>query len=92
MSRLWLSSGRGAVYLTAVQTSAPVAFSTKLFQHALMALRMALGRFRRASWTASGVLFFPHLSLPRVFPELGDFFRPPPLGSSADPPSLGVLV
>ena len=53
MSGLALSSGLGLVYLTAVQTSSPLAFSRKLFQQFFLAPLMALWRSRRATLVVS---------------------------------------
>ena len=52
MSGLALSSGLGLVYLTAVHTSSPLAFSRKVFQRAFFARLMALRRSRRAALVA----------------------------------------
>jgi len=68
MSGLALSSGRGFVYLTAVHTSSPLAFSRKLFQQAFLARLIALRRSRRAALVAS-VLFslWARFALPNCF-------------------------
>jgi len=49
---LALSSGLGLVYLTAVHTSSPLAFSRKLFQQAFFAVLVALRKSRRAALVA----------------------------------------
>jgi len=68
LSGLALSSGRGLVHLTAVHTSAPLASSRKLFQHAIFAYRMALRRSRRVPLLALHLLSrWARLALPSAF-------------------------